>query len=148
MRSRIVIQKIPFDLNAEVAALAAGGAVGAVASFTGHVRAEDGLTSLTLEHYPGMTEAEIARMAADAAARWPLTGITVIHRVGDLKPGDAILLVAAASGHRADAFLACKFLMDYLKTRAPFWKQETRHGQTRWMESRASDDAAMGRWRE
>ncbi len=120
MRSRIVIQKTPLDLNAEIAALAANGVTGAAASFTGHVRAEDGLTSLTLEHYPGMTEPEIARIAAEAAVRWALTGVIVIHRVGALKLGDPILLVAAASGHRADAFAACEFLMDYLKTRAPF----------------------------
>jgi len=145
---RIVIQQVPFDLNAEVAALAAGGAAGAVVNFTGHVRAEDSLASLTLEHYPGMTEAEIARMAAEAAARWPLTGITVIHRVGTLKPGDAIVLVAAAAAHRAPAFAACEFLMDYLKSHAPFWKQETRNVETRWIEARASDDAAASRWRK
>ena len=119
MRARILIQPEPFDLNAEIAALADGGAVGAVASFTGFVRGEDGLSSLTVEHYPQMTESEIARLAGEAAARWPLTGVTVIHRIGTLAPGEAIVLVAAASAHRQAAFAACEFLMDYLKTRAP-----------------------------
>ncbi len=146
MRSRIVIQKTPLDLNAEIAALAADGVTGAAASFTGHVRAEDGLTSLTLEHYPGMTEPEIARIAAEAAARWALTGVIVIHRVGALKLGDPILLVAAASGHRADAFAACEFLMDYLKTQAPFWKRELTPRGSRWVDARVSDDAALARW--
>jgi molybdopterin synthase catalytic subunit len=146
MQTRIVIQPEPFDLGAEVAALAQGGTTGAVASFTGHVRAEDGLTSLTLEHYPGMTEAEIGRMASEAASRWPLSGVTIIHRVGTLKPGDAIVLVAVASAHRAEAFAACEFLMDWLKTKAPFWKQEQRNDETRWVTSRASDATAAERW--
>ena len=146
MRVRIAIQRAPFDLNAEVTALADGGTAGAVASFIGHVRAEDGLTGLTLEHYPGMTEAEIGCFTQQAASRWPLTGITVIHRVGTLTPGEAIVLVAAASAHRSDAFAACEFLMDYLKTQAPFWKEEARRGATGWVEARESDDKAAARW--
>jgi molybdopterin synthase catalytic subunit len=148
MRVRIRVQPEPFDLNAEVAALAGGGASGAVASFTGHVRQEEGLTGLTLEHYPGMTEAEIGRMAEDAGKRWPLTGVTIIHRVGTLVPGEPIVLVAVASAHRAEAFAACEFLMDYLKTKAPFWKEETRGGQTGWVAAKESDDQAAERWRE
>ena len=145
---RIRIQPEAFDLNAEVTALAEGGASGAVATFTGHVRQEDGLTGLTLEHYPGMTEAEITRMAEEAARRWPLTGVTVIHRVGTLKPGEPIVLVAVAAAHRAEAFAACEFLMDYLKTQAPFWKEETRGGARSWVAAKESDDAAAERWKK
>jgi molybdopterin synthase catalytic subunit len=148
MRLRIRIQPEAFDLNAESALLAQGGLAGAVASFTGHVRQEDGLTSLTLEHYPGMTEAEIARMAEEAGRRWPLSGVTIIHRVGTLKPGEPIVLVAAASAHRAPAFEACEFLMDYLKTKAPFWKEELRNGVKSWVASKDSDDEAAERWRK
>jgi molybdopterin synthase catalytic subunit len=146
LRTRIVIQPHTFDLNTEIAALA-DGVAGAVASFTGHVRHDDGLTSLTLEHYPGMTEAEIARSAAEASARWPLTGVTVIHRIGTLKPGEAIVLVATAAPHRAEAFAACAFLVDYLKTQAPFWKEEARDGGRNWVEARSSDVAAADRWK-
>lgn len=146
MRLRIAIQREMFDLDAEVAALA-DGAAGAVVSFTGHVRRDDGLTSLTLEHYPAMTEAEIARIADEAAARWPLTGITVVHRVGTLAPGEAIMLAAVAAPHRAEAFAACAFLMDLLKTEAPFWKEEDRGGRRRWVAPQAGDAAAAERWR-
>jgi len=146
MNIRIRIQHEDFDLNAEVAALANGGEAGAVASFTGHVRKEGNLSSLTLEHYPHMTEAEIARLANEAATRWPLTGVTVIHRVGSLKPGERIVLAAAASHHRHAAFQACEFLMDFLKTHAPFWKEEDRSGQHHWVEHRAGDDEAAKRW--
>jgi molybdopterin synthase catalytic subunit len=138
MRAHIRIQPETFDLNDEVTALAEDGAAGAVASFTGHVRGEDGLTSLTLEHYPGMTEAEIGRMAEEAGKRWPLTGVTIIHRVGTLRPGDPIVLVAAASAHRGPAFL---------KTKAPFWKEETRDGVKSWIAAKDSDDAAAERWK-
>src|SRR5436190_4780920 len=133
MGVRIRVQPEAFDLGAEVAHLVEGGKAGAVASFTGHVRQEDGLSSLTLEHYPGMTEAEISRMADDAANRWPLTGITVIHRIGTLTPGEPIVLVAVAAAHRGAAFAACEFLMDYLTTQAPFWKEETRDGGKNWV---------------
>ncbi len=142
------VQTQDFSLDAEVAALTAEGDPGAVAYFTGHVRKEGNLSSLTLEHYPGMTEAEITRMAQEAASRWPLTGVTVIHRVGRLAPGDRIVLVAVASSHRRAAFEACEFLMDYLKTSAPFWKEEARNGESHWVAARASDDAAMNRWRK
>ncbi len=143
----IHIQAEDFDLNDEIEALAGDG-TGAVASFIGLVRGGDGLTALTLEHYPGMTEREIARIAHEAQARWPLSGITIIHRIGRIEVGARIVLVAAASAHRGSAFEACQFLMDYLKTRAPFWKQEERDGTAAWVEPREADDAAAGRWRK
>jgi molybdopterin synthase catalytic subunit len=148
MSAHIRVQSEPFDVNDEIAALTEEQTdAGAVATFSGYVRADDGLTAMTLEHYPGMTEREIARHADEAAARWPLLGVTVIHRVGRLVPGDPIVLVAVASAHRAAAFEACQFLMDYLKTRAPFWKRETRGGEESWVEAKASDDAAAARWK-
>jgi len=147
MHLRVAIQQEPFDLGAEVTLLAADGTTGAVASFTGHVRAEEGLVSLTLEHYPGMTQAQITHMAQDAGSRWALIGVTVIHRIGTLKPGEAIVLVAAASAHREAAFAACEFLMDYLKTQAPFWKEEARDDGKRWVKARTRDDAAAARWK-
>ena len=146
MQTRIRIQREDFDLNAEVANLTIDGEAGAVASFTGHVRKEGDLSTLTLEHYPHMTEAEITRLVAEAGTRWPLTGVTVVHRVGSLKPGDRIVLVAVASQHRHAAFQACEFLMDYLKTHAPFWKEEARGEQHHWVEHRHSDDDAAKRW--
>ncbi len=146
MQTRIRIQREDFDLNAEVSALAGNGEAGAVASFTGYVRKEGDLSTLTLEHYPHMTEAEIMRLATEAGTRWPLTGVTVIHRIGSLKPGDRIVLVAVASQHRQAAFQACEFLMDYLKTHAPFWKQETRGDKQHWVEHRHGDDDAVKRW--
>jgi molybdopterin synthase catalytic subunit len=146
MTPTIRIQSEPFDLAKEIELLSHSGA-GAIATFTGHVRGENGIDALILEHYPGMTEREIARAVAEAQRRWPLLGVTVIHRVGELKPGEAIVLVAVASGHRSDAFAACEFLMDILKTTAPFWKQERRGGETRWVEAKSSDDAAAKRWR-
>ena len=146
MKTTVRIQKEVFDLAQEVALLAQG-APGAVASFTGYVRAEEGLTALTLEHYPGMTEREILRHVEEAEKRWPLAGVTVIHRIGELKPGEAIVLVAVAAQHRQEAFAACEFLMDHLKTRAPFWKKEVKHGATQWVEAKASDDAATDRWK-
>ncbi|MEP6829131.1 MAG: molybdopterin synthase catalytic subunit MoaE [Rhizomicrobium sp.] len=148
MQTRIRIQREDFDLNAEVTALAGNGEAGAVASFTGHVRKEGDLTTLTLEHYPHMTEAEITRLVAEAGTRWPLIGVTVIHRVGSLKPGDRIVLVAVASQHRHSAFQACEFLMDYLKTHAPFWKEEARSDGQHWVEHRNSDDDAAKRWQK
>jgi len=143
----IHIQNEDFDLNDEIEALVGDG-TGAVASFIGLVRGGDGLTALTLEHYPGMTEREIERIAQDAQGRWTLSGITIIHRVGRLEVGERIVLVAVAAGHRGSAFEACQFLMDYLKTRAPFWKQEERGGAVDWVDAKASDDAAAGRWRK
>jgi molybdopterin synthase catalytic subunit len=144
----IRIQMEEFDVNAEIAALTRDHAnVGAVVTFTGHVRADDGLTALTLEHYPGMTEEEIARHIDEAEKRWPLLGAMVIHRIGRLVPGDPIVLVAIASTHRQAAFSAAEFLMDYLKTRAPFWKEEQRGAATRWVEGRVSDEEQARRWK-
>lgn len=148
MTTRIAIQTEDFDVSREIAALANGRShIGAVATFTGLVRGDDGLVALTLEHYPGMTEQEITRHAEEANARWKLNGITIIHRIGRLDTGAQIVLVAVASSHRGDAFAACEFLMDYLKTRAPFWKQEQRADGTHWVEARESDDKAAERWR-
>ena len=143
MKTRIAIQPEPFDVGREIEALPQAGAV---ASFIGHVRAEDGLTALVLEHYPGMTEREIARQIDDAARRWLLLAVTVIHRVGELKPGEPIVLVAVAARHRAEAFAACEFLMDHLKTKATLWKQEKRGAGTEWVEAKPSDDKAAARW--
>jgi molybdopterin synthase catalytic subunit len=140
------VQPEPFDAAAEVAALSAGRSdVGAVVSFTGLVRGDDDLVSLTLEHYPAMTGRALATIAAEAEARWPLLGGVIVHRVGRLLPGETIVLVAVASAHRAAAFDAAAFLMDWLKTRAPFWKAEERSGGVRWVEARAGDDAAAAR---
>jgi molybdopterin synthase catalytic subunit len=141
------VQAEAFDAGAEAAALAAGRSdVGAIVSFTGLVRADDGLVALTLEHYPAMTARQLAAIAAEAWARWPLLGGTVIHRHGRLLPGEPIVLVAIASAHRGAAFAAAEFLMDWLKTRAPFWKQEDRGDERRWVAAKASDDAAAARW--
>jgi molybdopterin synthase catalytic subunit len=137
-----------FDAGAEAEALSKGRCdVGAIVSFTGHVRSDDGLTALLLEHYPGMTEREIGAHAREAEVRWPLLGVTVIHRIGRLMPGARIVLVAVASRHRKAAFEAAEFLMDYLKTRAPFWKEEERDGKTMWVEAKPSDDEAARRWK-
>ena len=144
----IRIQTGDFDVGEEVARLKQGGDAGAVVTFTGLVRRDDDIESMILEHYPGMTEREIARHTEEAQARWSLLGITIIHRIGKLKPGDNIVLVAVASTHRQDAFAAAEFLMDYLKTRAPFWKCEQRSDATEWVEARDSDKAAVTRWRE
>jgi len=146
--ARILVQEAEFDIAAEMAALTAGRTdIGALASFTGICRADDGLAAMVLEHYPAMTERAMARIAAQAEARWPLTGCTVIHRVGRLPPGAPIVLVLTASNHRSAALEACAFLMDWLKTRAPFWKREEfTAGLTRWVEARAEDDAAAQRW--
>jgi len=146
MKAHIAIQPEPFDLAHEVEALSHGD-VGAVATFIGQVRAGDGLTSLVLEHYPGMTEREIARQVEEAGRRWPLLGVSVIHRVGELKPGEPIVLVAVAAMHRAEAFAACEFLMDHIKTEATFWKQEKRSARTAWVEAKPSDDKAAEHWK-
>ena len=141
------LQREDFDAGAEQTSLARGRSdVGAVVCFTGICRG-DGISAMTLEHYPGMAEAEIGRHVEEAERRWPLLGVTVIHRVGRLVPGDNIVLVAAASAHRGDAFAAAEFLMDYLKTRAPFWKREERGGEVSWVKAKGADDAAAARWK-
>jgi molybdopterin synthase catalytic subunit len=146
----IRLQREDFDAGAEAAALARGRTdVGAVVTFTGICRgteAGEPIAALTLEHYAGMAEAEIARHVEAANARWPLLGVTVIHRYGRIAPGENIVLVVAAAAHRQDAFAAAEFLMDYLKTRAPFWKREERASDARWVEAREADDAAADRW--
>jgi molybdopterin synthase catalytic subunit len=146
----IRIQEADFDIAREVAALSkARSDTGAVVSFTGICRGGEGshaLAALTLEHYPGMAEAEIARHAETAASRWPLTGLTVIHRVGRIEPGQNIVLVVTASKHRRAAFEAAEFLMDYLKTHAPFWKREEGAAGASWVDAREHDDAAADRW--
>jgi molybdopterin synthase catalytic subunit len=135
-----------FDTGAEIAALATKG-MGAVASFTGFVRGDGGLAALTLEHYPAMTQAALCALADEAAVRWSLGGLALHHRVGRLVPGDPIVLVACASPHRADALAACAFLIDRLKTDAPFWKRESfADGRETWVEARTSDDTAAARW--
>lgn len=140
----------PFDVAAEVAALTAGrGDVGAVVTFSGYCRDEDGtLAALEIEHYPGMAEAEIARIADEACRRWPLTGLTAVHRHGLIRPGEPIVLVVAGSRHRQAAFEAASFVMDFLKTSAPFWKKEHRTDGTAsdWVAARDADDAARARW--
>jgi len=166
MQTRIRLQHEAFDVAAEAAALTRGRSdVGAVVTFTGICRAEENgepIAALTLEHYAGMAEAEIARHVEEAEARWPLLGVTVIHRHGRILPGEDIVLVVAASSHRQAAFAAAEFLMDYLKTRAPFWKQvEAATGKTAgkaaskaasktasktWVEAKTTDDAAASRW--
>lgn len=146
--ARVLVQEAAFDLGAETAALTAGRTdVGGVASFLGVCRGDDGLAAMVLEHYPAMTERAIARIAAEAEARWPLTACTVIHRVGRIRPGEPIVLVLTASAHRAAALEACAFLIDWLKTKAPFWKREEfAGGRERWVEAKAEDDEAAARW--
>jgi len=142
----IRLQREDFDIGAEVLALTKGRAdIGAVATFTGICR-DDGIAAMTLEHYPDMAEAEIARHVEEARARWPLLGVTVVHRHGRLVPGDNIVLVIAASSHREAAFAAAEFLMDYLKTRAPFWKKEEHAEGAQWVAAKGRDDAAAERW--
>ena len=145
---RIAVQEAPFDLAAETAALSAGRQdVGGIASFLGLCRADDGLQALVLEHYPGMTERAIGAIVAEALARWPLTGCTVIHRVGRILPGEPIVLVLAASRHRVAALEASAFLIDWLKTRAPIWKREEfADGAQRWVAARAEDEARQQGW--
>jgi len=144
------VQREDFDVGREVAHLRAENpGVGAVASFIGVVRDLNegaGVATMTLEHYPGMTEKALEDIVAQARARWDLIDVLVIHRVGELKPTDQIVLVAVTSAHRGEAFAACEFVMDYLKTEAPFWKKETTPAGARWVEARDSDDAARERW--
>jgi molybdopterin synthase catalytic subunit len=146
----IRIQEADFDIAREIAALTRGRTdVGAVVSFSGLCRGSEGdepIAALTLEHYPGMAEAEIARHTETAMSRWPLTGLSVIHRVGRIIPGENIVLVLTASQHRQAAFQAAEFLMDYLKASAPFWKREEKPAGTRWVDAHDRDDAAAARW--
>ena len=147
----IRVQREDFDLGAEVAALTRGNhEIGGLAVFVGLVRdrvGEENLGAMTLEHYPGMTEKALARIEEEANRRWPLEASLIVHRVGRLEPGEQIVLVAAASAHRQAAFEACQFLIDWLKTKAPFWKQEETASGPKWVEARAGDDEAAKRWR-
>lgn len=151
MSISISVQEQPFDTGAEIAALTSGDrGVGAVASFVGLVRdANDGsdVAAMTLEHYPGMTEKALQEISATACERWKLLAVRVIHRVGRLEPTDPIVLVVVTSAHRGDAFAACEFIMDYLKTSAPFWKKEETTSGSRWVDARESDDHAAERWK-
>jgi len=146
----IRIQQADFDVSREIAALTASRTdIGAVVSFSGICRGTEGgdaTTALTLEHYPGMAEAEIARHADEAMARWPLTGLTIVHRVGRLVPGENIMVVLTASAHRQAAFQAAEFLMDYLKAHAPFWKREETAEGAGWIAAKSDDDDAAARW--
>ena len=147
---RVVVQTADFDLGAELAALRGCDAgIGAIASFIGTVRDRNdglGVSAMELEHYPGMTERAIEAMIDEAARRFDIRGARVIHRVGLLQPMDQIMMVAVTSAHRGHAFQACEFLMDYLKTQAPFWKKEQTPEGARWVDARSSDDAAIARW--
>ncbi len=146
------VQSEDFDVGAEIARLTAGRTdIGAIVTFTGTVRGggggADGVSSMTLEHYPGMTERELQRVEAEAHARWTLQASLIVHRYGELRPGENIVLVITASPHRHAAFQSAEFLMDFLKTRAPFWKREARaNGDGEWVDARESDDAATARW--
>jgi molybdopterin synthase catalytic subunit len=147
---KILVGAEAFDLGVEVDAMRRGRTdIGAIASFVGLARdlnEGSGVAAMTLEHYPGMTEKALTALVGEACSRWSLLDVTVIHRVGRLLPGDPIVLVAVASQHRGEAFAACEFIMDALKTRAPFWKKEETPDGERWVEARASDDAAAARW--
>jgi len=146
------VQEADFDLSAELTALRAGDArIGALASFVGLVRDINdgaGVSEMTLEHYPGMTEKALEAIVVEAKARWDIYGVLVIHRVGKLQPCDQIVMVAVTSAHRGEAFAACEFIMDYLKTRAPFWKREVTPEGARWVDARDSDDSAATRWQK
>ena len=142
---RVVVNAEPIDIAAEMAAIEAGGA-GAVATFSGLVRADDGVGTLELEHYPGATEAALVTLAETAVARWSLLAATIVHRVGVMRPGERIVFVGVSAPHRGAALEACALLIDRLKTDAPFWKREMRGSDARWVEPRGSDDAAAARW--
>ena len=150
MADTVCIQRDPFDVSTETAKLTRGRSdVGAVVTFTGICRGDENgeaIAALTLEHYAGMAEAEIERHVNEARERWPLLGVTVIHRTGRIVPGEDIVMVVTASSHREAAFAAAEFLMDYLKTRAPFWKQIEKASGATWVEAKTADDAAAGRW--
>ncbi|NKB48076.1 MAG: molybdenum cofactor biosynthesis protein MoaE [Alphaproteobacteria bacterium] len=151
----IKVQQENFDVSAELAALTSGNhAIGGIASYVGLVRdlvgadsPDDALRAMTLEHYPGMTEKKLAAIETEAQSRWPLEASLIVHRYGRLEPGEQIVLVACASAHRQAALDACNFLMDWLKTEAPFWKLEETGAGEAWVDSRASDDAAAARWK-
>ncbi len=144
----IRVQREAFDVGREIAALTAGNTrIGGVASFVGLVRDLGGLRSMTLEHYPGMTERQLERIDAEAHRRWPLEASLIVHRYGRLEPGDPIVLTITASAHRQAAFDSCNFLMDWLKTEAPFWKREEDRDGERWVAARTDDDEARDRWR-
>lgn len=142
---RVAVQPTPIDVAAELAGIGAAGA-GGVASFTGIVRGDDGVTALELEHYPGATEAALLRVAEQAIARWSLLAATIVHRIGVMTPGDRVVFVGTAAAHRSAALEACSYIIDRLKTDAPFWKRESRGEDTRWIETRGSDQAAAARW--
>ncbi len=150
--ARVRVQEAPFDAGREIAAMTNGRRdVGAVATFVGLVRdSNDGaaVRRMTLEHYAGMTERALEAICDEAHSRWDILDVRVVHRVGPLEPGEAIVLVAVAGAHRGEAFAACEFIMDYLKTRAPFWKKESTPAGERWVEARESDDEAAARWAE
>ena len=141
---RVVVQKSPIDIMAEMVRVE--GDAGAVATFTGLVRADDGVETLELEHYPGATEAALTKVAEGACLRWGLSAATIVHRVGPMHPGERIVFVAAASAHRGASLEACAYLIDRLKTDAPFWKRETRGAEASWVEARDADEAAAARW--
>ena len=140
---KLSVQKDDFDVGFEIENISRNRKIGAVASFVGLVRD----VAMTLEHYPGMTERAIAKIVEEAKTRWQVMDCTVIHRYGALQPNEQIVLVAVASGHRGDAFAACEFIMDYLKTQAPFWKKEQTAGGARWVEAKDADDKAAERWK-
>jgi molybdopterin synthase catalytic subunit len=149
---RIEVSEADFDLNAELNKMRAGRTdIGAICSFIGLVRESNlgsRVSSMTLEHYPGMTERTLSNIVADASQRWPLQAVTVIHRVGKLLAADNIVLVLVASAHRQAAFLACEYIMDFLKTEAPFWKQESTENGVHWVDARVSDTTALQRWNQ
>ncbi|USU08532.1 molybdenum cofactor biosynthesis protein MoaE [Sphingomonadaceae bacterium OTU29MARTA1] len=143
---RVVVDRTPIDVATEMALAEQAAGAGAVATFSGLVRADDGVGTLELEHYPGATEAALVRVAQEAVARWSLGAATIVHRVGPMAPGERIVFVAASAPHRAAALEACAYLIDRLKTDAPFWKRETRGSKAEWVEARAADTAAAERW--
>ena len=140
---KVSVQTSDFDVGLEIRNISRSASIGALASFVGLVRD----VAMTLEHYPGMTERAIGKIVEEATSRWQVMDCTVIHRYGALKPNDQIVLVAVASAHRGDAFAACEFIMDYLKTQAPFWKKEQTAEGARWVEAKAADDQAAERWK-
>ncbi|USU04892.1 molybdenum cofactor biosynthesis protein MoaE [Sphingomonadaceae bacterium OTU29LAMAA1] len=143
---RVVVDRTPIDVATEMALAEQAAGAGAVATFSGLVRADDGVGTLELEHYPGATEAALVRVAQEAVARWSLGAASIVHRVGPMAPGERIVFVAASAPHRAAALEACAYLIDRLKTDAPFWKRETRGSKAEWVEARAADTAAAERW--